>query len=257
MVGTAWYGIFDADYETDEPAFFDGDYSWRTLLKERFPAIRAALLPLMNERNAALTPYFDARVQYPPGNWRSIPFYFWGVENRKGLALVPDLAPLLADIPELVSASLSMLEPNSEILPHRGETNTAFRVHLAIEVPGGLPECGFRVKEESRPWQEGDVLVFLDSNHHQAFNRTDGRRFVLILDIMRPEFLSQRDAVCRKVLSILSFYWAVTRLPKALLARVSNGGNTRPPRWLLAFLLLPFGALWWLVFPWKRIRGRR
>ncbi|MEQ8265060.1 aspartyl/asparaginyl beta-hydroxylase domain-containing protein [Pseudohaliea sp.] len=38
-----------------------------------------------------------------------------------------------------------------------------------------------------RPWVEGEAFVFDDSMEHEAINRSDRERVVLLFDIWRPE----------------------------------------------------------------------
>jgi aspartyl/asparaginyl beta-hydroxylase (cupin superfamily) len=61
--------------------------------------------------------------------------------------------------------------------------------HLPLLVPD---QCGLRVGNEVRPWREGELLIFDDSIEHEAWNRSDEIRVVLLFDIWRPE-LSQEE----------------------------------------------------------------
>jgi aspartyl/asparaginyl beta-hydroxylase (cupin superfamily) len=53
-------------------------------------------------------------------------------------------------------------------------------------------QCGLRVGNEVRPWREGELLIFDDSIEHEAWNRSNEIRVVLLFDIWRPE-LSQDE----------------------------------------------------------------
>jgi hypothetical protein len=79
---------------------------------------------------------------------------------------------------------VSRMRPGTHIQPHRGPTNLRLRCHLGITVPGG--DCAIRVHEDRRSWSEGRCLVFDDSFEHEAWNRTDEDRIVLILDLWHP-----------------------------------------------------------------------
>jgi aspartyl/asparaginyl beta-hydroxylase (cupin superfamily) len=62
-----------------------------------------------------------------------------------------------------------------------------------------VPEgCTFRVGGETRPWIEGQALVFDDTIEHEAINPTAEDRAVLILDCWNP-YLSEaeRAMICR------------------------------------------------------------
>src|SRR6185312_14098357 len=121
--------------------------------------------------------------------WSSLSAMFWGLKVSDSIAKkCPTLFGLLNKIPGLTSVSFSRLAPNTTIPEHHGETNAIMRCHLGIEVPRTLPECGLRSGTETLGWAEGKWLFFNDAQHHSAWNNTDKRRIVLIIDVIRPEF---------------------------------------------------------------------
>jgi aspartate beta-hydroxylase len=77
----------------------------------------------------------------------------------------------------------SVLQPDTHIVPHYGQTNIRLTVHLALDIPDG---CGIRVGEETRHWEPGQVLAFDDSFEHEAWNRGDRERGVLIFEVWNP-----------------------------------------------------------------------
>lgn len=234
----AWYGIYRREYVGKEPAFFDAEqFDWAKTLTNNFEIIRNELQPLMHEDNSDLVPYFDDNIQFPPKNWKTIGFGFWGTKDRRIRARFPKTTAILNQIPNLVSASFNLLEPHSHINPHFGDTDAVFRVHLGIQIPASLPECGFTVKGESRAWENGKLLVFLDANVHEAFNHSSGKRYILLMDILRPEFADRKIAVCSKVLAMLSLYRVIYWFP--VLADIKS------PDWVIDILLVPFRLLWW------------
>ncbi len=168
--------------------------------------------------------------------------------NSKLVKEFPRLAQILAQIDGVTSVCFSLLEPHSHILPHTGETNGYFRAHLGISIPGELPECGFRVKEEARAWQEGKLLVFLDAFRHEAFNNTDKKRYLLVLDIVRPEFVSQYKYMCITSLSMLSLNWALSLMPRFLLPG-KRGNQFAYPTWFISLVLFPFKLYWYIMWP--------
>ena len=87
------------------------------------------------------------------------------------------------------NAFFSLLRPGKTIPPHTGVTNTRAIVHLGLDVP---PACGFRVGGETRQWVEGTAFAFDDTIEHEAWNRSERRRAVLILDTWNPH-LSERE----------------------------------------------------------------
>lgn len=255
-----WYGIYGHPYEGNEPAFFDEDtLPWVAVLKESFPAIRKELAPLMSDSCEELTPYFDENLQFPPRNWKTIGFSFWGKKIHENLERFPAVAALLDKIPGVITVSFNLLEPHSRIKAHYGETNGAFRVHLGIRIPAGLPECGFTVNGESRAWGEGEVLVFLDANMHEAFNDSDARRYILLMDVVRPEFMHRRNFICIKSLSVLTFYWleAHTKVFGRLFGITSQDKLKNIPRWVMDTMLLPIRLAWTVWLPLHNRFGAR
>ena len=251
---TLWFGVYGREYMTDEPAFFpEQEMPWAKALKQHFPVIKAALAPLMQDSNTDLQPYFDDALQYPPKNWKSIGFYFWGLRDEANAKRFPEIFEILEKIPGLVSASFSMLEPHSRILPHFGETNGVYRAHMGVRIPAQMPECGFTVKGESRSWQEGELLIFLDANIHAAHNDSDARRYILLVDVIRPEFRKEHKRICVQALSMLSFYWVIAHIPYFPTKMLHKHAH-RIPRILIDTLILPFKLIWLCLWPLKKAR---
>ena len=93
------------------------------------------------------------------------------------------------------SAFFSMLKPRSAIPAHTGVTNTRAIVHLGLDIP---PGCGFRVGGETREWQAGKAFAFDDSIDHEAWNNSDERRHILIIDTWNPHLTPrEQDAIVR------------------------------------------------------------
>ena len=110
-------------------------------------------------------------------------------QTMSALALLPQ-----PNVPELGPAALfSALKPQTHIPPHHGISNTRLLVHLPLIVP---EHCGFRVGNEVRSWNVGSAFVFDDTIEHEAWNKSDQIRIVLIADIWSP-FLSasERNAI--------------------------------------------------------------
>jgi beta-hydroxylase len=79
----------------------------------------------------------------------------------------------------MVNAGLSLLRPGTHLEPHRGELGGVLRCHLALRVPVG--DCGISGDGETRRWAQGCCLVFDDRLEHEAWNRGDGDRVVLLV----------------------------------------------------------------------------
>lgn len=221
MSGIApWYAIGGGRYAGNEPAFFDpADFPWVATLEDNWQVFRDELLA-MARQGEHLQPYFLRAMAFPPGGWKTMGLYFWGLRMHRNCRACPRSTAILERIPHLVSASLSVLEPGANINPHQGDTNAVVRVHLALSVPAGLPQCGFRVLDDIRPWREGKTLLFCDAHSHTVWNQTDRRRLILLLDIMRPEFVPQKGHICANVLASIGLQMLYQRFPA--LNRLSN-----------------------------------
>ncbi len=133
--------------------------------------------------------------------WDVFGLYAFGRRIDRNCALCPATSRLVADITGLTTAGFSWLEPGTHIKPHVGYTNAVLRCHLALVVPD---ECALRVGPETRSWQEGKCLVFDDTTEHEAWNRSNTSRVVLIIDFTRPgaEFIPPPEAVLEKVATV-------------------------------------------------------
>jgi beta-hydroxylase len=97
----------------------------------------------------------------------------------------PVTAEALAGVPGLTTAGFSRVAPGTHIKPHTGWVSTVYRAHLGLVVP---EDCALRVADQTRPWGEGDVLVFDDTAEHEAWNHSTRPRVVLLSDFLRPGF---------------------------------------------------------------------
>jgi aspartyl/asparaginyl beta-hydroxylase (cupin superfamily) len=81
--------------------------------------------------------------------------------------------------------------------------NTRLICHLPLIVPG---EGALRVGNETRPWVRGETLIFDDSIEHEAYNRSDQLRVVLLFDVWRPELTpEERDLVTAMFAAVDAF----------------------------------------------------
>ncbi len=198
-----WYNFSGGKYLGDQPYFYEREQlPWTKVLEEHWQEIKEEVVGLMIEKPEHLRPYFiNKSMSFPPRRWKTMGIYFWKFIIRENYQRCPKTVAILKTIPNLTSFSLSVLEAGSNINPHQGDTDAIIRCHVGIDIPGPLPDCGFQVGKEIRPWQNGIALPFCDAHTHTAWNHTDRRRIVLILDVMRPEFAGQQNAVCAHVLA--------------------------------------------------------
>jgi beta-hydroxylase len=120
--------------------------------------------------------------QYGKG-WDVFGLYAFGTPIKRNCSLCPETTGLVETIPGLTTAGFSWLEPGTHIKPHVGYASNVLRCHLGLIVP---PNCALRVGPDTRSWEPGKCLVFDDTTEHEAWNRSDRARVVLIIDFTRP-----------------------------------------------------------------------
>lgn len=87
----------------------------------------------------------------------------------------------------------SRLIPGTKIPPHFGLTNTRLTMHYPVRIPS---DCAIRVGEEMCSWQEGKLIGFDDSYEHEAWNKSQDDRVVMIFETHHPDLsLAEIDAI--------------------------------------------------------------
>jgi ornithine lipid ester-linked acyl 2-hydroxylase len=127
------------------------------------------------------------REMYGEG-WSVYGLYAFGQRIDPTIRACPRTAAALARVPGLTTAGFSRLAPGTHIRPHVGWVRTVYRSHLGLIVPEG---CGMRVGSETRPWREGECVIFDDTVEHEAWNRANQTRVVLLFDFLRPDASSE------------------------------------------------------------------
>ena len=173
------------------PSFFYNKADFPSLLKleENFETIRTELLNLLESEQESnwLQTFPDYVTGEKVKSWKVFTFLFFQMKSPKHAALCPKTAALINSIPEIISCDFSYLEPHTHILPHQGYTKMVLRCHLPMIVPEG-DKCAIRVGDQTHYWKEGELVIFDDSFDHEAWNKSDSRRVVLMFDIPNPNW---------------------------------------------------------------------
>ncbi len=196
-----------------------GEFDWLPAVEAAVPDMQAELQAVLSE-TADFDPYIVAGKNRPrPQNplfedarWGAR--YFW--QNGEAVSSQAERCPAtmaalaLAPMPFISERSpmalWSMLKPGTHIQPHHGLLNTRLICHIPLIVPGN---CALRVGNETRAWQAGKALIFDDSIEHEAWNRSDAIRVMLLFEIWRPELSqAERDGLTRIFEAINSFQGA-------------------------------------------------
>lgn len=179
--------------------FFDrAHFPWLAQIEAKTDVIRDELIALLEADAPGIRPYVAMAPGTPENKWSPLDnrlawgaFHLWknGVRDDAACARCPQTiaaieALPLADLPgRAPSVFFSLLQPGTHLPAHTGVTNLRAIIHLPLIVPDG---CGFRVGGETREWRVGEAWAFDDTIEHEAWNRSDRLRAILIFDVWNP-----------------------------------------------------------------------
>lgn len=178
-----------------DPAIFEwaDDIAARTdaIVEELEPALRSqsGVVPFLGANAGSDSSYLGPVHQDATAKWDGLFFYRHGKRHNDVHAACPVTSAILdsttlvripAHAPE---ALFSLLGPGSHIRPHTGVTNTRIVTHLPLIVP---PDCAIRIADHTHHWRKGECLMFDDTFEHEAWNRSDQLRVILLFDVWNP-----------------------------------------------------------------------
>jgi aspartate beta-hydroxylase len=191
--------------------FFDRDhFPWLAELESRSDRIRAELEALLADDGAGFLPYVAMEPGTPANKWTPLDhkmdwgaLHLWkdGKRNDAACARAQETAAAvealpLCDLPgRTPTVFFSLLKPGAQLPPHTGVSNVRTIIHLPLIVP---PDCGFRVGGETRAWEEGQAWAFDDTIEHEAWNRSDRMRAILIFDVWNPYITEAERTLLRR-----------------------------------------------------------
>lgn len=192
---------------------------WARQLEEAFCTVRSEGLGLLSDQGQ-----FESFLTFIPGttvsdyvggdgerpSWDAFFFYRHGQRydaNHQRCPLTSavlesiDLCRIKGQAPEVC---FSLLAPGSHIKPHYGVTNSRLVMHLPLKVP---EDCALNiVGAGEHHWQEGKLMMFDDTYQHEAWNRSNETRLILLMDCWNPHLTAEeRLAITRLVESISDF----------------------------------------------------
>lgn len=122
-------------------------------------------------------------------DWRMFVMKAYGAEITGNLESCPTMASILAQCPEVLSASFSLLAPGKHIPPHRGPFRGIMRFHVGLSMPRNSEgKLGATLWVDGVPHllDNGDSMLWDDTFTHEVLNATDDVRIALLLDVWRP-----------------------------------------------------------------------
>lgn len=189
-----------------ERYFYDtAPFEWVSLLENNWQTIQSEITAVMtqpaqprpsSEQWLAAHPHYVQSEHKGSAAWKTYEFVFFGIWQHSHCRSCPETHRLLQQIPQLVTAQYSLMEPHTHIQPHKGYTRMVLRCHLGLIVP--CPDqVALRVGDQVRTWQEGKMMIFDDSYEHEAWNRSEQQRAVLMFDVANDAWGYTADQICR------------------------------------------------------------
>ncbi len=199
-------------YEGEEPAFYDPRaFFWVPLLQQAWREVRAEFEQYAAQHGEIPGHFVPDRVEIH--GWKGVKLVTFGRPYRANLRAFPRTVAVLQAVPGLVSASINVLEPGTVLPVHHGDSDLCYRVHVGLIVPAGVEQCGIRVGDEQRGWEEGGVLVFNDARPHTVWNRSSKPRVILLCDVLKPQYARTPVRACAQVLATIALLYVQLRLP--------------------------------------------
>ncbi|HEX9946866.1 MAG TPA: aspartyl/asparaginyl beta-hydroxylase domain-containing protein [Allosphingosinicella sp.] len=189
-------------------------FPWLDRIEAQTEVIRSEFEALLARDEAAIRPYVAMEPGTPANKWSPLDhkldwgaLHLWkdGVRDDQVCARVPRTAAAvealpLSDLPgRTPTIFFSILRPGAHLPAHTGVSNVRAIIHLPLIVP---PGCGFRVGGETREWEVGRAWAFDDTIEHEAWNRSDGLRAILIFDVWNPYITEVERDLLRRFYSV-------------------------------------------------------
>ena len=204
--------------ELPQIQFYDrNDFPWLDQVEAATVDIRAEL-SLVLAGESAFRPYIQSDPRRPRKEQEGMTdnpdwgaFYFWkdGEIVPENAARCPRTMKVMEGVPlarvknRSPSVLFSLLRPGTRIPPHSGLVNTRLICHLPLIVP---PDCGFRVGNDTRTPVEGKAWVFDDTMEHEAWNRSDRTRVILLFETWRPELTEAERGLVAAMFEAIDAY---------------------------------------------------
>ncbi|HEU4777434.1 MAG TPA: aspartyl/asparaginyl beta-hydroxylase domain-containing protein [Telluria sp.] len=194
-------------------------HPWASKFDDAYDAIRAEALAVLR-REEGLENFLSfkpgqSRAGYLGGegrnpSWDAFFFYRHGQRHDANHAACPATSAVLNSI-ELCEVAgqapeicFSVLQPGTHIMPHHGVTNTRLVMHLPLIVP---PGCALNVHGGGEHvWKERELMMFDDTFKHEAWNKSDQTRVILLMDCWNPHLTAAERIATRHLVETISAY---------------------------------------------------
>lgn len=177
--------------------------SWREIRDEALSvATNLDRVPRFHEimREQVEIQYNDHR------DWRMFILKAYGAKVPQNIAQCPKLAALVAESPEVLSASISFLAPHKHIPPHRGPFRGVLRFYLGLAMPrlaDGRPATVLKIADQEYRIADGECLLWYDTYVHEVRNAGNELRTVLLLDVRRQGMPTDMELLSRMLIAVV------------------------------------------------------
>lgn len=211
-----------------QPYYSRARFPWLDALEDAVADVRGELDALLGQ-GRGMEAFLGAAAGQASGEllqssggheaaWDAYFFYRHGERYDDHCASCPITVGLLDSLPlvrirdHAPETLFSVLKPGTHIMPHRGVTNTRLVTHLPLIIPA---DCALRVGGENHVWQPGRCVTFDDTYLHEAWNRSEETRVVLIFDSWNPDLSEAERAAVTDLVEAISDFNDSCELPDA------------------------------------------
>lgn len=199
---------------------------WLHELVDAYDAIRHEALSALNSGDCHYKPFLEFKSQddlpkYLGGaggnrSWDAYFFYRHGRRFDGNHSNCPITSEVLGRVDKCEIAGqapeicYSLLSPGTHILPHHGVTNTRLVLHLPLVVP---EQCALNIIDAGvHVWQEGQPMMFDDTFKHEAWNRSESQRVILLMDCWNPEITQAERLALKELIEQISDFESTEEL---------------------------------------------
>lgn len=200
------------DYSGNHKNFYSAkSFPELNILKENWKLIRDEILDFERKTGdlKGMSSVNPANVY--GGNWTLIYLKSFLRNFNKNRKRFPLTSTLIDKVPNCVFSAISILPPNTEIAPHFGDTNGIVRVHLGLVIPEKYPKIAIKVGNEEAGWEDGELMCFINVQKHSVWNKSDKKRYILMVDIVPEEFKEIKFKICTKGLASQTYNFLYKR----------------------------------------------
>ena len=192
---------------------------WASTLAAGFADLREEALTLLGEGNN-----FESFLGLKPGEvlpnyvggsspnpaWDAYFFYRRGKRFDQNHARCPKSSRLIDSLAlchvahQAPEVCFSIIQPGSHIMPHHGVTNSRLVMHLPLVVP---PGCALNIIDAGEHhWREGQLMMFDDTFQHEAWNRSELPRIILLMDCWNPHLDAVEQAATKALVEAIDAF---------------------------------------------------